>query len=57
MCSKNVYPHLLFKIIMLYALQQKMQYKYIKLNTFIVLTILNARNSEYISEQEIRLAQ
>lgn len=57
MCSKNVYPHLLFKIVMLYALQQKMQYKYIKLNTFIVLTILTARYSERISEQEIRLAQ
>ena len=57
MCSKNVYPHLLFKIVMLYVLQQKMQYKYIKLNTFIVLTILTARYSEHISEQEIRLAQ
>lgn len=57
MCSKNVYPHLLFKIVMLYALQQKMQYKYIKLNTFIVLTTLTAWYSEHISEQEIRLAQ
>ncbi len=57
MCSKNVYPHLLFKIVMLYALQQKMQYKYIKLNTFIVLAILPHKNSEHISEQEIRLAQ